>query len=187
MQYYTKKSVLAFFLQWSVRASWCGPPEWAGGPGLCQYNVVFLVEHIFLFYNTLSAQLTSFRLCKSLMVVKTEKRLELFIQRDIIRTKTNENNRMGRKDETEGVLPATVTWFDCSFSRVTLSVCALAISSLKTMKTKPDSEKSWKIRLKTACLLLPKKIVFPIGPPAVTGHFWDWRGLFQLQGNILGY
>lgn len=43
------------------------------------------------------------------MVVKTEERLELFIHRDVIRTKINENNAMGRKDETEGILPATGT------------------------------------------------------------------------------
>lgn len=170
---------------------------------------------------------------------------------------------MGRKDETEGVLTATGTWLNCSSSRVTPPVCALAISTLKTVKTKPDSEKSWKkiflcnvslllgndiwaswaqmppcpravagmasgthmsslwlpaacwetgcdgrgvsiqrkplpvsvspgrlryqvtmnafFRLKTAPWLLPKKTVFLIGPPVVTRHFSDWKGLFQFS------
>lgn len=78
------------------------------------------------------------------MVVKTEERVELFIHRDIIRSKINENDITGRKAGTEGVLPATGTWFDCSSPRGTLLTRALATSSLETMKTKQNSEKSWK-------------------------------------------
>lgn len=75
------------------------------------------------------------------MVVETEERVELFIHRDI-RSKINENDISGRQAETKGVLPATGTWFDCSSPRGTLLMQALATSSLETMKTKPDSEKS---------------------------------------------
>jgi len=43
------------------------------------------------------------------MVVKKEERVELFMHRDIIRSKISENDITGRKAGTDGALPATGT------------------------------------------------------------------------------
>lgn len=109
----------------------------------------------------------------------------LFIHRDNIKSKNNENDITGRKAKTEEEIPASGTWFDHLPEGLFLMQTP-AISSLETMKTKPDSEKSLKFifiqyfsPVREWYRLLGTPALFPTAVAGLAGG--NPQGLFYAQ------